>query len=288
MNSSDVCAYYASFGEREWQRMEWAEGVVEFAVTTEMLTRHLPATGRVLDIGGGPGRYAQWLAGRGYRVTLADLSPELLDIARARIDGPDGRPADRPAAGAARGTVEAIVEADARDLSRWARASFDAVLSLGPMYHLPDAADRRRAIAELARVLRPGGTAFIALMPWLSLILRTISVPDERRHLADPEFVAALRDRGEFRNDVPGRFAGGYGVRTDEVAAFIEPFGFMTRTFVSTHGFATRIEKELLEMRTSDPGAYDATMRLLLETAADPSILGTADHLLYVGERVAW
>ncbi len=61
--------------------------------------------------------------------------------------------------------VEDIIEADARDLTRWPDDSFDAALSLGPFYHLPDPADRERAAAELARVLKPGGLAFVALHP---------------------------------------------------------------------------------------------------------------------------
>jgi hypothetical protein len=38
--------------------------------------------------------------------------------------------------------VEAVVVADARDLKAWADSSFDAVLSLGPFYHLPQLHDR--------------------------------------------------------------------------------------------------------------------------------------------------
>src|SRR5262245_806921 len=55
MNSGDIRAYYAAFGQREWARLERAEGIVEFTVTTAMLEAHLPERGCVLDIGGGPG-----------------------------------------------------------------------------------------------------------------------------------------------------------------------------------------------------------------------------------------
>ncbi|HEY9483469.1 MAG TPA: class I SAM-dependent methyltransferase [Micromonosporaceae bacterium] len=66
MDTTAVGAYYATFRDREWQRLERDEGVVEFEVTAAMLARHLPASGRILDVGGGPGRYAIWLADRGY------------------------------------------------------------------------------------------------------------------------------------------------------------------------------------------------------------------------------
>ena len=155
MTKDTVRAYYASFGEREWQRLTNPDdGTVEFALTKQLLATYLPPSGRLLDLGGGPGRYTIWLAERGYQVVLADLSPELLAIARTQIVAAD---VDHQ--------VEAIVEADACDLSRWPSASFDAVVCLGPFYHLPDPADRMRAAQELTRVLRPGGIAAVAFMP---------------------------------------------------------------------------------------------------------------------------
>ena len=275
MDTTDVGTYYATFGDREWQRLERDEGVVEFEVTAAILARHLPASGRILDIGGGPGRYAIWLADRGYRVTLADVSPNLLDIARSRL-GADPARSD---------AVDEITEADARDLSRWPDQSFDAVLSLGPFYHLTDPNDRDRAARETARVVRPGGVVFVALMPWLGFVRRTMLVADERHHLTEPAFVAALRDHGVFTNDVPGRFTHGYGVRPADVVPYFESYGFATRTFVSTHGFANGVESALAETRFSDPNAYAVALKLLIDTADDPGLLGLGGHLLYVGER---
>lgn len=113
MTHEAVRAYYAQFDEREWERLTHPiDGALEYAVNCQLLAAHLPPAGRVLDLGGGPGRYTIWLAHRGYSVTLADLSPNLLAIARERIF--QAGIADR---------VEAIVEADACDLSRWADGS---------------------------------------------------------------------------------------------------------------------------------------------------------------------
>src|SRR5687767_1008780 len=124
MTKDLVRQYYASFGEQEWQRLTRPEGVIEFAVTTVALQRYLPPRGRVLDLGGATGRYTIWLAQHGYRVVLADLSPELLAIARTKI------------AEAGVGVqVEDVVECDACDLARFETAAFDAVLCLGPFYH---------------------------------------------------------------------------------------------------------------------------------------------------------
>jgi SAM-dependent methyltransferase len=276
MSRDDVRAYYDQFGEREWARLERPEdGALEFAIHCRAIAAHLPQGARVLDIGGGPGRYALWLAERGHRVVLADLSPELLAIARERV------------AGSAAGTlVEEIVVADACDLSRWAAGSFDAALALGPFYHLPVPADRERAAAELARVVRPGGLAFVALMPRLGFLRRTIASSAERRHLRDPEFLARLLDEGVFVNDELGRFTGGYGVRPEEIGPFFARFGFAQVALLASQSVAPDLQRELAELAANDQEAHAAALDALVRVAGEPSILGMSAHLLYAGRRV--
>ncbi|QSB13408.1 class I SAM-dependent methyltransferase [Natronosporangium hydrolyticum] len=266
-----VRGYYASFHRRESDRLLTPEGRVEFALTKRLIRPHLPAAGRVLDIGGGPGRYACWLAGQGLTVTLADLSPSLLDLARELI-------AESGTTG-----VEEIVEADVRDLRRWPDGTFAITLALGPFYHLPDAQDRHRALAEIVRVTAPDGLVAIALMPRWAFLQRTLSVPDERARLADPAFVAALLSRGEYTNPHNGRFPSGYGVDPGQVAETFASAGLRQILLASTHGFATGLERPLDELRANDPATYDAALDLLTRTATEPSILGTAGHLLYLG-----
>jgi len=271
----DVRAYYDSFGEGEWERLTRPDdGAVEFAVTRRAIEDYLPTGARVLDIGGGPGRYSLWLAARGHRVALADLSPRLIAIAR-----------DRVAASPVAALVDDIVVADARDLSQWADASFDAALSLGPFYHLPDLADRDRAARELTRVVRPGGLAFVALMPRYAFLRRTLAIPDERRHLAAPDFVARVLHDGVFENDIPGRFTGGYGVRPEEVAPFFARHGFEARALLTTESIVPDLQEPLAELALADPDAHRATLDTVVRLAGDPSLLGLANHLLYVGQK---
>jgi len=89
---------------------------------------------RVLDVGGGYGRIAGPLAAR-HHVTLCDVSPEMLAEARRRWPNLE------------------VLEADARALPV-PDGSFDAVLALDLLPHLPDL---DAALRELARVARPGG-----------------------------------------------------------------------------------------------------------------------------------
>jgi SAM-dependent methyltransferase len=268
--------YYASLGQREWARLEApADGVVEFAVNRHVIARYLSAGARVLDIGGGPGRYTVWLAQSGYRVVLADLSAELLAIARQRV-----AELDPPS----RASVEGIVEADACDLGLWGSESFDGALCLGPFYHLPDAGDRHRAAAELARVVRPGGVILVALMPRYALLRRTLWLHDERHRITQPGWVARLLDDGVFENDVAGRFTYGYGARPEEIGPFFAAHGFELQTLLSSEGITVGLQDVLPEL-IADEKLFEPVLKLVLESAADPGLLGLASHLLYVGRK---
>ena len=273
MDRDAVRAYYESFGEREWERLERpADGALEWEVHRRALEAQLPPSGRVLDIGGGPGRYSIWLAERGYQAVLADVSPRLLDIARRK-------------AAEAGASLEAVVEADAADLSRWADASFDAVLCLGPFYHLPVAAERARAAAELLRVLKPGGPAFIALISRYLFLRRAIVFPDERHHLTDPDFLRKLMGEGRFDNDSPGRLNQGFGTTIEEIRPFFEGAGFETMALLASEGMAAGLAQSLDVLAGEDRPAFEAAVQLIADSAGDPSLLGASNHILYVGRR---
>jgi ubiquinone/menaquinone biosynthesis C-methylase UbiE len=113
---------------------------LEFTRTQELLNRYLPdPPAVVLDVGGGPGVYSAWLAERGYEVHLLD--PVELHLRQAR------EASDR---------IASAELGDARALP-YPDDTADAVLLLGPLYHLQEPTDRRRALEEARRVLRPGG-----------------------------------------------------------------------------------------------------------------------------------
>ena len=153
---SIVESYYDDSAEREWARLERHR--TEFAVTMRALAEHLPAPpAAVLDVGGGPGRYAIALAAMGYSVTLLDLSSESLEFARGK---------------AAEAGVElaGYLHVDARDLSAIPAESYDAVLLMGPLGHAGLAAGSSvgayvnvvtLVVAARRRLGRIGGRALI-------------------------------------------------------------------------------------------------------------------------------
>lgn len=141
---------------------------VEWERTCEVLRRWLPGPpGRILDVGGASGRYASWLSGLGYTVQVLDPVPR--HVAQARARGLEAH------------------EGDAREL-RYPDGWADVVLLLGPLYHLPEASDRTRALAEAARVCAPSGVVVAAGMsrwakPAEHAARNSLSDLDVQRHL---------------------------------------------------------------------------------------------------------
>src|SRR5262245_31660900 len=126
-------------------RLAQGSGRLELARTQEILRRFLPPPPAVVvDVGGGPGRYACWLASLGYEVHLYDPAP--LHVVQAE-EASKAQP-NHP--------VASCTVGDARASNRPAESA-DAVLFLGPLYHLTDRADRVAALKEAHRVLRPRG-----------------------------------------------------------------------------------------------------------------------------------
>ena len=86
----DILSYYERYDEQG--RLGRGFGALEFARMRDLIGRFLaPPPGVVLDVGGGPGRYACWLAAEGYQVHLVDPVPRLVEQARAAAAQPDCR-----------------------------------------------------------------------------------------------------------------------------------------------------------------------------------------------------
>jgi len=103
-----------------------------------------PARG--LDLGCGPGWYAAEMADAGYAVTACDASPLQMSQAQGSLEGA--------------GKAMALAVADARALP-YADASFDFAYAVNVLHHVEAPGGRQRALEEIVRVLRPGGSFFL-------------------------------------------------------------------------------------------------------------------------------
>ena len=125
-------------------RLENGLGMVEFYRSKEIISQYITKASTVYDIGGGIGKYSEWLAENGHDVTMIELAPTAVDYAIKNMKRP----------------YTAII-GDARKLDL-PDQSADVVLLMGPLYHLQNINDRKTALNEAYRVLKKGGLLIAA------------------------------------------------------------------------------------------------------------------------------
>ncbi len=260
---SNVEKYYDQNPQEEWERLEHHR--IEFQITLRALAEFLPPPpARLIDIGGGPGRYAISLAQRGYHVTLVDLSGGNLELAKQK-------------AAEAGVKVDAFVHANILELSAFPAADFDSALLLGPLYHLHSLPERQNALWQANRLLKPGGIVFA------SVITRFASFRDAAVHgytyvLDDPAYSEKLLATGIHDNGVG--FADAYFSHPDEVIPLGENTGFTTLRLMGCEGILAGHEEYVNSLTGT---AHDIWLDFNYRMAQEPCLLGASDHLLYIG-----
>ncbi|MFJ4654762.1 class I SAM-dependent methyltransferase [Nocardia sp. NPDC088792] len=253
--TSDFVQQYSDLSERD-RLSRSPHGRLEFLRTRELIRRVLTTPMRVLDIGGGTGVHAEWLAGDGHSVHLVDPIPEHVEEAAAR-----------PGITAEVGDARRLTAAD---------HSVDAALRLGPLYHLTESRDRARALGEAMRVLRPGGILIAAAISRYLSVLETGS-----NGRLDDTLTPAVREA-----IVTGNYDGHVGfVQThwhtaDELRIELEAAGF---GHVEVYGIEGPTWPTLDRAGLDNfPALLPAALHCARLLERDPLLINTSAHLLAI------
>jgi SAM-dependent methyltransferase len=259
--------YYERGMERE--RLSDGRGDLEFTRTTEIVRRRLPtAPAVVADIGGGPGRYALWLASLGYQVEHRDLMA--LHVEQLTADAA-GVPGIHTAVG------------DVRDLDL-PDASVDAVLLLGPLYHLLDRAERVGALRECARIVRPGGAVFAAAITrWAARIDGMLRERIYVKHPASVDLIDEIDRTGMLPPLGEGAFTA-FCHRPGELREEMQEGGLEVTDLVSVEGPAFILGD--LDARMTDPADRSVALEVARAIERVPELVGFGPHLIATGTRL--
>ncbi|MEU5302733.1 class I SAM-dependent methyltransferase [Streptomyces noursei] len=255
-----VMRFYGETVNEDSRLRSSADGRMELVRTQELLRRFLPpAPARVLDVGGGTGIHAEWLVKDGYDVTLVDPVPRHVEAASA---------------------VCTSVVGDARDLSE-PSDSFDVVQLLGPLYHLPDPADRQNALAEAFRVARPGGLVAAAAINRYASLFEHVTyahLHTDRIHDSVSKILETAVHNG------PG-FTLSYFHRAEELVAELVAAGLTDVQVFGIEGPAWSLVKAAEQQPGEGPTDELIASAMTAARMAEPypELLAASSHLLAVG-----
>ncbi|MDI9502841.1 MAG: methyltransferase domain-containing protein [Tissierellia bacterium] len=231
-------------------------GSIEFLTTLHYIKRYVKPGQKILDIGAGTGAYSLYLAEQGYSMTAVDLVAKHVEIMQQKAD---------PA------WPLTIRQGNATDLSFFADHSFDAVLLLGPLYHLREKEDRAKAMAEAKRVLKDDGALFIGFIPNDVVLLREF--------FFDPAFLTGdSYDHDTFRlADDPFVF-----FTVEQCRHMLKENGVDIVHEVAADGLAEIFAEKINAL---DEEGFLQYLKLHFYLCEKPEMLGHSHHLLYVGKK---
>lgn len=246
----------------EWERLERHK--IEFDITRRYLDEYVTGENlRIFDIGGGPGRYAIYLTEKGHQVTLLDLSKRHLEVARIKAEE--------------RGiSLSGYIHGNALDLSGITQ-TFDVILLMGPLYHLVREADRKTAVEEALKCLKPGGllvASFISnyapLQDYLARLLPVESVDQLLGYLTHGE------------NQTSEGFTTAYFIDHREARSLMAGFGLTELTFAGVENVLGSKENEINRLSDIE---YKKWLEIGYRLSRDANVMGTSQHFLYIGRK---
>jgi SAM-dependent methyltransferase len=267
MSTSLVREYYSTQVRKEWRRLvRDAYYRLELDTTLFFLEKYLPKTGRILDAGCGPGRYTLELARQGYRLDAFDLTPGNLAFARRQAKK-----------SAFLEKINDFREGSITDLSTYPENSFNGVICLGgPLSHLVEPNDRKRAIRELIRVAKPGAPIFVSVMSRLSVLVVELML---FQHEIGMKTHQCIRKTGNI--DGTTGFTACHFFLPEEIRKEFDLDTVKFITMAGLEGLGSNHRGKINEL-ARDQQRWADWLVTHYETCTHPSVVGLSEHMLIV------
>lgn len=252
-------------------RLERGLGIVEFYRTKEIIERYLDGSMVIYDVGGGIGKYSEWLASLGHKVSLIELAPAAVDYAKEHMTVP----------------YEAMT-GDARKIDK-PDNSADMVILMGPLYHLQNREDRMLTLSEAKRVLKDCGILIAAGISKFSSATWALSVYGNGVDFIDDEIYMNMIRR-EMKNgehirpkEYPYVISNAYFHTIDGLRDEITEAGFKVKESSAVEG-CSWITPDIAE-KWKDAGRRDRLLEIIRITEHEETMMGISPHFIVIASK---
>ena len=234
----------------------------EFVRSKQIISRYLfNSKMEIADIGGGTGPYSFWLAEKGHKVHLFDLTPKHIEIAKRK---------------AKTGGVAlcSYTCGDARVLP-YEDESMDLALLMGPLYHLQSQESRLKCLAEAYRILKPGGYIICTVISRYTALVTTLK--HSLFHVFSTDTLEKLIKTGmSDAFNMPQAYAH----TPDEIKTELSTTGFENSHVVAVEGVANAIGDYSLPQDEEEAARLLKCIEL---TDSIPELMGVSRNIVAVG-----
>lgn len=263
-----VKAYYNSEVEGEWERL--GKNYFEFRITCVFMEKYIKTGERVLDIGGGPGRYSLYWAEKGCDVTLFDLSEG--NVIFAQMKAKENNLKINAYAGNALNVSE-ILQSETE--------KFDHVFLMGPLYHLLEEKQRITAVNEAMKMLKKGGklyVSFISHMGGMNYLMR--DCPENIINDTETPFIEAFIESKSYSGNA---FTRAFFIYPTEVKIFMVKFNLKKLDLFGQEGFIMPCWNNVSIQK---PEVTEKWLDICLKSCDKEEFVSHSDHIMFIGEKI--
>ncbi|MCB2196695.1 MAG: methyltransferase domain-containing protein [Bacteroidetes bacterium] len=265
--NNDVEQYYDSHIFFEDQRLK--NNPFEIPITLKYIEKYLKTGDKILDIACGTGTYAEILLKKGFQLGLNDLSENNIKLTHEKVKNHQN--------------ILYSSVSNALDAGIWKKELWDAVLILGPLYHLTKKDNRIKILKNAKKYVKRGGYIFSAFMSRTAAML--YGLKNNPEGIQEKQGVFSLWETGTDKNFVEGTewFTNAYFSFSEEINPFIEEAGLKPLHLIGIEGL---FGENMNLYNNLKPNLKKQWFNFIMDHCEDKHLLNYSKHYLSVSQNI--
>ncbi|MCF8234740.1 MAG: methyltransferase domain-containing protein [Bacteroidales bacterium] len=262
-----VRKYYNRHRAEEDKRLDYH--VFEMPVTRHFINQYISPGEEIFDASCGTGHYAEALIRDGYKLGLNDLADENIRIVKERLGGNPN--------------ILFIERSEALESKGWEKRNWDAVLLMGPLYHMISREKRLMLLKRAAASLNPGGFVFSAFMTRSAALV--YGLKNNPEGINYPDGAEKLWQTGADNHFVEGTeaFTNAYFVHPSEINPLMAEAGLKPLHLAGAEGvFGERFDL----YHNLNPELKKKWLNFIVRYCEDEEMVANSKHLLSVARKI--